>query len=868
MKPWFVRSILALVLLTGMYLPASAALLPPGDTCTWTGAADNNWHNPANWTCGHVPGPNDSIIVAMGGAPSYIHDPATAGSVTVNPGATLGLDPNQSLTVGAGFTLGQNTELMLGPNSTITLQSGDWTDNNAFIPGSGPWTLILDGQGNQAITGAKPTQSFSNVHLRNMNMGLPVFNTGPNVQQLNVGGTLTLGGDTTFDAGSTAVQVGGDWLNNGATFLGSGGVTFTGGNDQLIGGSAPNQTFPGPVTVNKSGGTLTLGPAVNGVTVNGPLAISGGTLRLGSKHLSTSGTTTVGPGTLDFGDGSLWTAQGTFTLNSGGTFASTRGTVQLDGGDWTNNGGTVVNTTPWTLQFNGATNQTINGTATTQTFGNLTLANPGMSLPVVQVGGSTTQVHIGGALTLGADTTFNTGPAGVQIEGDWLNNGGTHQGSGGVIFAGGNDQLIGGTAPSQTFPGDLTLTKTGGGVALGGSTTQLNVNGALNVYGGTLQLGGGRLNTGGPATIRQTGTLNLGTGTWNSGACVYLQTGGTLAPGSGTLNFQGGTFGLIGGTLGSGNWTANFNMQGPQEIGGFGVPVFHNVGIYNATMGGPAPVLRVGDFRGGGPSGVVFGGTVTIGENAGFNAGSASHIYVGGPGWENNGTYTPGQATVIFVGSGSDAGARSLAATQVITGASPTTFHGLTIDNPAGVTLGASQAVSGALYLKAGDLTTNAFTLTLGSGATVTGTRDVVGTVARTHVFTPGVPFSFNHRFASLTFADPGALTGVAMTMQKAAPVGLTPAVTRTYTITPSGGGYTATLRLAYQDAELGGLTEAGLRLWRWAAGAWSLLGRSAGDAAANWVEQAGVTDFSAWALAPEETSPTRRIYLPLIQRQ
>lgn len=659
MKSWFVRSILALVLLTGMYLPASAALMPLGDTCTWTGAADDNWHNPANWDCGHVPGPNDAVIVAMGGAPSYIHNPATAGSVTVNPGATLGMYPGRSLTVGAGLTLGQNTELMLGSDSTITLQYGDWTDNGAFIPGADPWALILGGQGNQAITGAKPTQSFRNLTLRNTGMMvLPLVNCGPHVQQVNIGGTLTL--------------------------------------DPDIG--------------------------------------------------------------------------------------------------------------------------------------------------------------------------LNTGSASVQVGGDWFNNGGTYQGSGGVTFVGGNDQRIGGTAASQTFPDDLTLDKTGGNVTLGGSTTQLNVNGALNVYGGTLNLGSGTLTTRGPATIRQTGTLNLGIGTWNSGACIYLQTGGTLTPGSGTLNFQGGTFGLFGGILGLGSWTANFNMPWSQTIIGFGASSFHNVGVYNATMGGPMPVLRVGDSRGGGPSEFNLTGSFTIGEGATFDPGSLSALYVTGPSWENNGTVLPGQGTTTFRGS-APRWALGLAAAQVITGAAPTTFNNLTIDNPDGVMLGSSQRVSGTLNLKSGDLTTGAYTLTLGSAATVTGTRDVVGTVQRTHVFTPGIPFSFNHRFASLTFADPGTLTSVAMTMLKTLPVGLTPAVARTYTITPVGGGYTATLRLPYRDTELNGIPEGDLRLWQREGTRWVMHYPQVGHALENWIEQIGITEFSTWTLASLNATSGWRIFLPLIQR-
>jgi len=83
--------------------------------------------------------------------------------------------------------------------------------------------------------------------------------------------------------------------------------------------------------------------------------------------------------------------------------------------------------------------------------------------------------------------------------------------------------------------------------------------------------------------------------------------------------------------------------------------------------------------------------------------------------------------------------------------------------------------------------------------------------------------------------------------LTKTAPSGLSPAVQRTYTLTPTGGsGYSATLRLHYRDSELDSVTESALKLFRYS-GSWTDEGRSAIDTASNWVEKSGVTAFSDW---------------------
>ncbi len=62
---------------------------------TWTGFADNNWNNPANWKCSSIPDNNTDVIINDG--TMIINSNVTINSLVINPGV--------SLTVNTGFNL-------------------------------------------------------------------------------------------------------------------------------------------------------------------------------------------------------------------------------------------------------------------------------------------------------------------------------------------------------------------------------------------------------------------------------------------------------------------------------------------------------------------------------------------------------------------------------------------------------------------------------------------------------------------------------------------------------------------------------------------------------------------------------------------
>src|SRR6185436_13932768 len=112
-----------------------------------------------------------------------------------------------------------------------------------------------------------------------------------------------------------------------------------------------------------------------------------------------------------------------------------------------------------TVTFNGTSSQSINGTATSQTFNNVIVANSiGLS-----VSGSTTALTLNGNLTLASGSLFVPGSRVINIAGDWIDNGGST-----FFFTGGTvtfnsttaAQSIRGTPTSQTF-NNVTVDKSG-----------------------------------------------------------------------------------------------------------------------------------------------------------------------------------------------------------------------------------------------------------------------------------------------------------------------------------------------------------------------------------------------------------------------
>ena len=168
----------------------------------------------------------------------------------------------------------------------------------------------------------------------------------------------------------------------------------------------------------------------------------------------------------------------------------------------------------------------------------------------------------------------------------------------------------------------------------------------------------------------------------------------------------------------------------------------------------------------------------------------------------------------------------------------------------AGVNLGQNINVMNLITLTT-DLTTDNYVVNLGSGATVAGVGDVIGTVRRTNPGT-GTNLQFNNQYTHLNFAT--APTQMDVVLTKGAPSGFSNAVSRYYTLTPTGS-VNAIIQLAYKTSELNGTVEANEKLWRFDTGQnrWVLQGGTA-DTTNHYVQLGGVTQFSNWAIGDNGT--------------
>src|SRR5262249_31057653 len=166
-----------------------------------------------------------------------------------------------------------------------------------------------------------------------------------------------------------------------------------------------------------------------------------------------------------------------------------------------------------TVTFTSTTaGQSINGSATSQTFNNLTVNKSGQTL---NTGGSTVQLDLNGTFNLSAGTF--TAPATMNVAGDWTRANGTTftVGTGIVNFNDSGARNLNGTATSQTF-NNVPIAKTGcGSVTVRRSATTLGL--------ANMTLTSGTFSNGTATTINVSGDWTNNGGTFNpaSGAVVF-----------------------------------------------------------------------------------------------------------------------------------------------------------------------------------------------------------------------------------------------------------------------------------------------------------------------------------------------------------
>jgi hypothetical protein len=378
-------------------------------------------------------------------------------------------------------------------------------------------------------------------------------------------------------------------------------------------------------------------------------------------------------------------------------------------------------------------------------------------------------------------------------------------------------------APGVTNPAvsDVVIPNVGNQPTIGAAM------GDVNIY--SLNISNGRTLTIDPARI-----LTIGGAPGGNLTLDGIITGGELRFGTGThvINNAGGTGSLSATNLARGLSGSTTTLNNNLQAGAVAIDAGGSMTItgFTLSLNGPGAALSVG-------------GTFT--PAAQRDDGSSPAL-------------PPGDgllavfSTVVLNGS----------AAQTIPGI---TYSNLTIANTlgahvTGVTLTGNATVNGILTLTSSDLATGANTLTMPNTATsapATGATDVVGNVKRTGFITGGTALSFGNPLNTIRINFGTAPTDINVLLAKNAPATFASAVSRSYTITPTGGSsINATVRLHYRQAELNGNLETptgNFNLRRFNGTLWQPVvptSRNVGVVEDNWLENNTVTTFSEWTFA------------------
>ncbi|HZW26458.1 MAG TPA: DUF6701 domain-containing protein [Gallionella sp.] len=331
----------------GLFALLSMFMVGEAAAAVCTSKATGNWNVAATWNCtaGTVPAAGDTVIIASPHTVSLNNANRSAGSLTIDPGATLN-DNGQDLTVSGSVTIngtydgtGNNGNLIMTGNGQTLSGTGTiidigriQVDANITIPAGSnlnltlrseirvgdlnPATLTIDG----AITGTAQTNGNRIIRADNNNTSNVVING-------------TINAPNSF----VEVQAGGTVTNNGTVTLqyldgnGDATSTWTQGANSSLTFSQSAQGWVGTFNASATGNTVTYNSPATPLTPSGNtyynLAGTGvvcphGFTILGSSPCAAGGPVSVtrSPGTCasDASNGStlVWTSPTNATSNN------------------------------------------------------------------------------------------------------------------------------------------------------------------------------------------------------------------------------------------------------------------------------------------------------------------------------------------------------------------------------------------------------------------------------------------------------------------------------------------------------------------------------------------------------------------------
>ena len=480
------------------------AIAPARADTSWTGAADTDWHNAANWSNGvpsntgndaYITGPVEPVVsqAAFGENWTWVgYGSGNTGAITVGDGG--------SLTAGCCFYLGANR----GTGSMTVTGTGSFTASNILMLGDYNSTGYLTIENGGTVNSG----SLTYVGRASGSSGYATV-TGEN-SLWSVSGSLRIAGESSSDSAYGSV-----------TLSDSGVLRVNGGSGSVIIGNSSNSTA-----------FLNIGAA------EGEAAVAAGTVDAASVVLGSGDGRLVFNHTdtgLDFstsitGNGEVHQLAGTTILSGSNTWS---GSTVVEGGMLRAGGASSLSANA-TYEVNGGTldlnDFDLAISALSGSGGTVDLGSAALS-----VGSGNTDTAFAGMIA-GTGSLEKTGSGTFTLTGANSYTGGTTV-SGGTLRAGGASALVGGSA--YTVDGgtldlndfDLSmsaLSGTGGTVDLGGAALAVGSGNTDTTFAGAISGTGGLEKTG-------TGRLSL------TGANGY--TGGTTVSG-GTL--EGSTSSLVG----------------------------------------------------------------------------------------------------------------------------------------------------------------------------------------------------------------------------------------------------------------------------------------------------------------------------------
>ena len=294
-----------------------------GGTVTWTGASDNNWATPENWS-GGLPGSTTDVVFYAENASNlsnYLSAATTVQSLTfsnnainsvcisVSTNAPLKFNNNARVTVDAGHHAILGDGIKSSSIWALTLNSSTWT----VAAGASLTNAVRMHQNNSSQTFTKAGEGLLVLAGDSGGSGSISMTWAINAGILRAAKTGTIGNSgnaiTVADGASLELQAmtsanpNGILTLNGSGVGGFGALRCLAGSSTLTSGSGSIQLSSGSAIGVDAGGTLKIDQVIQGS--GGLTKVGDGSLLLTSSTNSYSGATAVSKGTLIVNGGLL-----------------------------------------------------------------------------------------------------------------------------------------------------------------------------------------------------------------------------------------------------------------------------------------------------------------------------------------------------------------------------------------------------------------------------------------------------------------------------------------------------------------------------------------------------------------------------------